>query len=81
MCLMPGNQRLFPQLFSILEWGYIEESLEEGATNRQVRMLSVFHRGKVVISPKSGGLRECQVCIEWSVLLEASAVQREEFLA
>ena len=78
MFLMPGNQRLSPQLFSILEWGYREGSLKKSATNGQVRMLSVFQRGKVVMSPQSGGMQECQVCIECAVLLEASAVQQEE---
>ena len=59
MFLMPGNQRLSPQLFSILEWGEREGSLKKSATNGQVRMLSAFQRDKVVMNHQSGGMQEC----------------------
>ena len=47
MFLMPGNQMLSPQQFSILGLGYKEGNLKQNATNGQVRMLSVFQRGAV----------------------------------
>ena len=71
---------LSPQQFSILGLGYKEGNLKKSATNGQVRMLSVFQRGKVVMNPQSGGMQECQVCIECAVLLEASAIQQEGVL-
>ena len=78
MLLLPGNQMLSPQQFSTLGLGYKEGNLKKNATNGQVRMLSVFQRGKVVMNPQSGGMQEFQVCIECAVLLVASAVQRGE---